>query len=979
MHGPQLNPPIVEKWKTRIGGWDRRSLTAWLREPRPRYVTGDAREAALRILEARFGAAGMVRQGKSHGDATTSAPRVIELADFQEAAVRRALRVLELRRGVVIADSVGLGKTYIALALVEGALREGGRVAVVTPASLRREWVRALGRLRRLLGVAEAYGVGGQVAAANVATAATAATAASGNPARGAGRAPTPPPTAPPRRAFLAWVSHERLSRGTYPHSRLAGLDLVVVDEAHAFRSARTRRYRALATLCAGARVVLITATPVNNSVWDLYFQLRLFAGDDAFRDIGVADLREAFRSAAEAGGAAPPSLLPVLREIVIRRTRPFLREWYGAIRTPGSASPVSFPRRAPPVPIRYSLDDVEPGVDAIVETLEHLTLAALRPELYTPGRIAAWDTTGGNGVAELVRAGLLKRLESSLPALRASLRRQLRFHDAFLDALDRGRLLRSRDHRALYATGGDGDLTQLVLEEVALVPLPAGLDVERLRADAASDRTHIAALLDSIGPGDPKLDRLIALLDRELRGTKVLLFTEYRDTARHLWHALVGRGGVALIDGDGAFLGTAPAGRRAVIERFAPHANRVRPPHARERVDLLIATDVLAEGLNLQDAAHVVSYDLPWNPVRLIQRIGRIDRLGSPHGTVHSYHFLPDRGLDRALRLLDRLRMKLTAIGRTVGADGSVLGGSTGVAGDEGEGAGYGALVDRLAAGAPDALDAIEQADAGVFEAVERLYVAWERAGVTRGRAGSVEPAAVSSGGPSATSPAAANRSIAPPAACVTLAGSTHRVLVAHRVADRSVWSVVEVMTGGRLVPVRDPDAAAAEILLAALSDTGPEQTAPTSSLVARALDAVRPLIAERVAALGTAPSLRQASVGANIARRLLTGLAAIPGGPEPALCRRADAILAALSRPLDAGTELALRHAIESDRIGDADRPVDRLVDVLESVLRKTTNAAPVADNATPAPGDSPPPEVELLGLIEARPGLDPPPGDG
>src|SRR5690606_37435578 len=115
--------------------------------------------------------------------------------------------------------------------------------------------------------------------------------------------------------------------------------------------------------------------------------------------------------------------------------------------------------------------------------------------------------------------------------------------------------------------------------------------------------------------------------------------------------------------------LGRLRSGRRAIIERFAPLANGVRPPRPAEDVRVLIATDVLAEGMNLQDASMVVSYDLPWNPVRLSQRFGRIDRLGSPHSSIRTVVFAPDRGVDDMLGLMKRLRRKLRHI-RVVGGD---------------------------------------------------------------------------------------------------------------------------------------------------------------------------------------------------------------------------------------------------------------------------------------------------------------------
>jgi hypothetical protein len=170
----------------------------------------------------------------------------------------------------------------------------------------------------------------------------------------------------------------------------------------------------------------------------------------------------------------------------------------------------------------------------------------------------------------------------------------------------------------------------------------------------------------------DPKLKALIRVLERR-RGERVLVFTEYRDTARALWHALADRFRVGRIDGGGAWLGRTPAGRRLVVERFAPRANGLRSHPGREEIRVLVATDVLAEGLNLQDARYVVSYDLPWNPVRLLQRIGRVDRAGSHHEEVVPILFTPTTRLDLRLGLTRRLESKLRSIRATVGAEHTV------------------------------------------------------------------------------------------------------------------------------------------------------------------------------------------------------------------------------------------------------------------------------------------------------------------
>jgi hypothetical protein len=282
----------------------------------------------------------------------------------------------------------------------------------------------------------------------------------------------------------------------------------------------------------------------------------------------------------------------------------------------------------------------------------------------------------GGVAPAELMRLALLKRLESSSAALVSSLSAHIALLQHFQMAAGDGFLLRAADRRPLLMGGPLS--RQLVLNRLLLEAWPPHLDQDEWLDRADQDLRLLHDLRARVrARGDPKLEMLQRLLRHELRAESVLLFTEFRDTARWLWRTLAPLGGVALIHGGEARLGRSLSTRRAVIERFAPAANGARPPKPRERVRMLIATDVLAEGLNLQDARVVVSYDLPWNPVRLAQRVGRIDRLGSPHAAVVAYAFLPDSQLDRLLGLLHRIRRKLRGI-RIVGGDAPLLDVST-------------------------------------------------------------------------------------------------------------------------------------------------------------------------------------------------------------------------------------------------------------------------------------------------------------
>jgi superfamily II DNA or RNA helicase len=532
--------------------------------------------------------------------APSPTPDRASLTAFQATAVDALRRIIERRGGAILADSVGLGKTHIARALIEERVAVGGDALVLAPSALIPHWQH---QLRSCTGVRV--------------------------------------------------VSHATMSRSGAPPLLQSGRALVVVDEAHAFRNPAIRRYRALAALAATADVLLVTATPVNNSVHDFLHLVRLFAPDDAFADVGAPSLLSAAELAA-AGSAEP--LRRVVPAVMVRRTRELIERVYTSAVPQSGPATLRFPRRESIRRVHYDLEGCcAGGIAEIAGAVRRLSFPAYAPAGAVP--------------AELLQLGLLKRLESSTHAFRASLAAHRRLLQEFSEAARHGFLLDAHTCRVLMPVVGDA--VQLTIRAVALPEWPLQLDRDELIARAREEDSILDMLLQRLdcSPGDPKADALAALLNGELQGEQVLVFTQFRDTGRALWHRFRRAERVALIDGAAAHLGESRSSRRTVIQRFAPRANGARVPAPREAVRILVATDVLAEGLNLQDARVVVSYDLPWNPVRLAQRIGRIDRLGSPHERVIAFAFMPAAGLDDLLGLVRRLRRKLRHI-QAVGGD---------------------------------------------------------------------------------------------------------------------------------------------------------------------------------------------------------------------------------------------------------------------------------------------------------------------
>ncbi len=505
------------------------------------------------------------------------------LAPHQIPAAERLTAIIARHGGALLADEVGLGKSYVALAV---ALARHEPFTLVVPAVLVSQW----------RGLLDRFGVQG-----------------------------TP------------IITHESLSvqrdRRTTMGSRhgagaqhaapLPHPELFVIDEAHRFRNPDTNRYRSLARLVVGSRVLLVTATPIHNCVADLLHLLRLFVRDHALAALGLPSLRNAARREADRSLA-----YAAVARVIVARSRERVRSGYS-----GGPVHMVFPRSTTET-LRFG-----PAADALLGDLV-AGVARLR---------------AGGGAAPLLRLMLLRRLGSSLPAFRAAVMR----HDAYLDlaarAATEGRALTPREFQRCFPRAAESDI-QLVLFPRLLDHGCGGA------APFADDRRILARLRDLLVGAtaiDPKADALEALLTA--RPVKTIVFTDAQPTARYLLQRMRHRRVAAVFGHVGRFAsGEAP--RQEVLRAFAPLAQGGARPAGALETDVLIATDLLSEGLNLQDAERVVHYDLPWSPARLAQRVGRIDRLGSSHGSITTVTFLPSSPLTRALAMEERLAAKIGA-----------------------------------------------------------------------------------------------------------------------------------------------------------------------------------------------------------------------------------------------------------------------------------------------------------------------------
>lgn len=594
------------------------------------------------------------------------------LTDFQDHAVRRAIQMIHKHGGCFVSDVVGLGKSYIGAAIVKHFERRyRRRPLIICPAPLVDMWEH----------YNEAYQLNARVLSM--------------------GKLTEDDYYGP------EWMLHEELYNQR---------DFILVDESHNFRNTDIQRYRVLESfLAAGDRqCVFLTATPQNKSIWDIYRQLKLFHQQEVTDlPIDPPHLRNYFKLVEDGEKRLQDLLAPLL----IRRTRNHILRWYGydaetdqpvdpdnfgPYRAGDRCAYVKVGRRKQFFPHR-NLDTVAYSIEATYQGLyqklrhrmgrsrepgerpgpDELTYARyglgryVRPEKRRQRPYVDLQRAGAN-LRGLMRILLFKRFESSVHAFRETLRRLLRTHEMFLEALEQGIVPAGEEARdLLYASDRWEELALMeALEQVSGRYDLADFYADALRRDIEHDCRVLREMLDLVEPITPDEDEKLKTLKRKLNESplnrgKCLIFTQYADTARYLYKNLDpddSSPDIEVIYGRDKSI-------PKIVGRFAPKANPDhRPPAGVREIDCLVATDVLAEGLNLQDCDKMINYDLHWNPVRLIQRFGRIDRIGSEHDAIHGYNFLPETELEKALGLKEKLARRIAEIHATIGEDAAIL-----------------------------------------------------------------------------------------------------------------------------------------------------------------------------------------------------------------------------------------------------------------------------------------------------------------
>ena len=618
-----------------------------------------------------------------------------KLYKFQKDGVLGAIDKLEKHNGCIIADSVGLGKTFEALAVIKYYELRNDRVLVLCPKKLRDNWTMYIINDKRNLLASDRfnYDVLNHTDLSR-------------------------------SKGYSGEINLETLNWNNY--------DLIVIDESHNFRNnpnkaeGKTRYERLLNDVIRSGvktKVLMLSATPVNNRMNDLKNQVAFITEgqDTAFNEVGIKSIESTLKLAQKqfnqwvsepVENRTTATLLDsmsfdyfkLLDIVTIARSRKHIEKYYG------TADIGRFPTRLPPKNIYSDIDlsNEFPPLKEVNKTIRKLSLAG-----YSPLKFVRIDKKeeyarrydkavgGGKGVfrqvdreeslIHLMRVNLLKRMESSIHSFTLTVSKLLNQVESLLSKID--------DHDSdLIDALNIEELQDIELESTELEQFMIGnktkvllqdMDLIRFRQELEADKIFLSSIVEAAkgvtAQRDAKLELLKQTIAAKVRNPlnpdnkKVIVFTAFADTAQYLyshiaqWASLELGIHSALITGGGTNKTTLSGlgiDLNNILTTFSPVSKERHKldPNATTQLDLLIATDCISEGQNLQDCDTLINYDIHWNPVRIIQRFGRVDRLGSKNTRIQLVNFWPNMELDEYINLEAKVsgRMMLLDISAT-------------------------------------------------------------------------------------------------------------------------------------------------------------------------------------------------------------------------------------------------------------------------------------------------------------------------
>ncbi|MBX0312699.1 MAG: helicase [Sulfurihydrogenibium sp.] len=565
-------------------------------------------------------------------------PENFKNLEYQRQAVLNAKKIIEEHGGVFISDVVGLGKTYMTAMLVS---QLGGNTMVIAPPSLLSRsnpgsWENVLRDFHI------------------------------------------------PFKAISIGKLEEALEEIEFREYKN-----IIIDESHRFRNESTKTYEKLAEICRGKRVILVSATPYNNSPKDILAQIKLFQNPRKSTIPGILNLESFFNELKGRIEKAKKSQDPekfveeskevakeirdkVLKYIMIRRTRKDIETYF---KEDLERNNLKFPQVNDPTPVLYQLNEKEDS--AFMKTVElvakHLNYARYTPLLYLKSQISTLKQSQKN-MASFMKVLLVKRLESSFYAFNKTLDRFIKSYEGMLNAINqKGKVYISKRFSdkilEFLETDNDEEIEKLLNEGKA-----EEYDIHDFKESFIEDLKKDLDILKQIKSlwqdieRDPKLDVLIQELKNNpiLKDKKIIIFTESKETAEYLTENLnkIFDNKVLLFHG-----GSSEEIRDKIIENFDDRS-RVKKDDYR----ILVTTDVLSEGVNLHRSNIIINYDIPWNPTKIIQRVGRVNRLDTKFDEIFVFNFFPTAQVEDQIKLKQIARSKVEAFLNLLGGDAAIL-----------------------------------------------------------------------------------------------------------------------------------------------------------------------------------------------------------------------------------------------------------------------------------------------------------------
>lgn len=558
--------------------------------------------------------------------------------EYQKQATIAAYKIIQAYDGVFLSDVVGLGKTYVSALLAKQL--DGGKL-ILCPPPLKDYWeetfrdfgvqkfkVESLGKIDQLVG------------------------------------------------------------------TDLEKFQYVFIDEAHRFRNEKTQTYAQLAEICSGKKIALVTATPFNNDIEDLLSELKLFQVPKKSLIPGVSDLNKYFKIRErrlkiyrkgtpeyfkELEKISSEVREDILKYVMVRRTRHEIINYFKKdIQEQG----LSFPEISQPHTLTYFLGDQLGKVfDKTIELLKSFSYSRYTPLLYLKRKLTPLEEQQQKNVRAFMKMILVKRLESSFYAFKNTIDRFEKSFNRYIEMFDDGKVYISKKVNVFDYLDDDREDELLKMVEKEEVIGINTEDFEEGYRELLENDISIIRQVQSLWKNidyDPKLQSFIEQLTINplLRGKKIIIFTEASETGEYLYEQIVSEfpeSQVLFIHGGGGVyqhksIHTEVA-KQIIQENYDPMSDVQK-----NDLQILITTDVLSEGINLHRSNIVINYDLPWNPTRVLQRVGRVNRVGTKHSIIQIFNYFPTDKAESVIGLENNIKSKIQAFHSLLGEDAKYL-----------------------------------------------------------------------------------------------------------------------------------------------------------------------------------------------------------------------------------------------------------------------------------------------------------------